>query len=223
MSMSEKMLLQNKILGVLIRDTRQTAGKTPKECADFLGVSEDQFSDYESGESPISLPELEAFAFLVNVPIERFLGQEVIDSKEETIPVEELITLRNRVIGVLLSQARMDAGVSQEACGQAIGVSEKRISAYEQGQMAIPIAELQALATILNVPVEFFLDAEHNPIAKIMSKSKAKDDLGHLPDELRSFFSDPLNADYLLTAQRLSKLPTDQLRGMAETLLEITY
>jgi transcriptional regulator with XRE-family HTH domain len=113
--------------------------------------------------------------------------------------------------------------MSQEACGEAIGVSEKRISTYEQGQMAIPIAELQALATILNVPVEFFLDAEHNPIAKIMSRSEAKDDLGHLSDELRSFFSDPLNADYLLTAQRLSKLPTDQLRGMAETLLEITY
>jgi transcriptional regulator with XRE-family HTH domain len=166
---------------------------------------------------------LEAFAFLVKVPIERFLGQEVIEPEGETIPVEELITIRNRVIGVLLSQARLDAGMSQEACGQAIGVSEGRIAAYEQGQMAMPIAELQALATILNVPAEFFLDTEHNPIIKMTSKSEVKDNLGHLSDELRSFFSDPLNADYLLTAQRLSKLPTDQLRGMAETLLEITY
>lgn len=223
MSISKKMLLQNKILGVLIRNARQTAGKTPKECAEFLGVAESQFSDYELGESPISLPELEALAFLVKVPIEHFLGHELIEAEDASLPVEELIALRNRVIGVLLRQARMDAGMSQETCGQAIGLSESRISTYEQGQIAIPIAELQALATVLNVPVEFFLDVEHNPITKMMSKSDTKDDLGHLPEQVRSFFLDPLNADYLLTAQRLSKLPTDQLRGMAETLLEITY
>lgn len=224
MSISEKILLQNKILGVLIRDARQAVGKTPKECAEYLGVAESQFSDYESGESPISLPELEALAYLVKVPIEHFLGQQTIETEEESIPVEELIPLRNRVIGVLFCQTRMDAGMSQEACGQAIGVSESRIAAYEQGQIAIPISELQALAQILNVPVEFFLDAEHNPITKMMSKSAPKDDaLAHLPEDVRSFFMDPLNADYLRTAQRLSRLPTDQLRGMAETLLEITY
>ena len=223
MSISEKLLLQNKILGVLIRDARQAAGKTPKECAEFLGVSESQFTDYEIGESPISLPELEAFAYSIHVPIEHFLGDQTIQLPEQPFPVEELVALRNRVIGVLLLQARLDAGMSKEECGQAINVSESRISAYEQGRMAIPLSELQALAAIVNVPMETFLDIEHNPISKMTHQSSETVELDHLPEDVRAFFMDPLNADYLRTAQRLSNLPTDQLRGMAETLLEITY
>ena len=223
MSISEKLLLQNRILGILIRDARQAAGKTPKECAEFLGVSESQFADYEIGESPISLPELEAFAYSVNVPIEHFLGDQMIELPEQPFPVEDLIALRSRVIGVLLLQARLDAGMSIEECSQAINVSESRISAYEQGRMAIPTSELQALAAVMSVPMETFLDAEHNPISKMMRQSSETDELDHLPEDAPTFFMDPLNADYLRTAQRLSMLPTDQLRGMAETLLEITY
>ena len=110
MSIDEKMLLQDKILGILIRDARQVAGKTQKECAAFLDMSAGMLSDIEYGERPMSLPELEALAYLLDVPVEHFLGGQLLETVEKKpFPVKELLILRSRVIGVLLRQARMAA------------------------------------------------------------------------------------------------------------------
>jgi transcriptional regulator with XRE-family HTH domain len=224
MSIDERLLLRNKILGALIRDARLAAGKTQKDCAALLGMSPSAFSDIEYGERPMALPELEAFAYLVNVPVEHFFGDELLETgDEEVVPVEELLTLRNRVIGVLLRQARLAAGMTQEECGQAINAPDSRISAYEYGQMAIPLAELEILSRTLNVRPESFLDRDHNPFSRLANQGRASEQLEHLPEDLRAFLVDPVNVDYLRTAQRLGTMPADQLRSIAETLLEITY
>ncbi len=69
MSVDERMVLRNKIIGILIRDARLAAGKIQEECAGYLGMSASRFSDIEHGARPLSLPELEAIALLVNVPV----------------------------------------------------------------------------------------------------------------------------------------------------------
>lgn len=222
--MKEELLLRNRVMGVLIRDARLTAGKTQETCANFLGMPVSRLSDIEYGERGISLPELEGFAYLVDVPLDHFLGTELLEApEEETLPVEALLPMRHKVVGVMLRQARLAAGRSQAECAEAIGVPDSRISSYEYGSMPIPLAELEALAAYLDVSLETFIDAENNPISKRMSQDRALEQLRHLPEELHAFMLDPLNADYLRTALRLSKVPADQLRGIAETLLEITY
>jgi len=224
MSIDERLLLRNKILGALIRDARLAAGKTQKDCATLLGMSSSAFSDIEYGERPITLPELEAFAYLVNVPVEHFFGDQLLEpQEEEAAPVEELLALRNRVIGVLLRQARLAAGMTQEECGEAINAPDSRISAYEYGQMAVPLAELEILARTLSVRTESFIDGEHNPFATLSRQGLVSEQLKHLPEDLRAFLVDPVNIDYLRTARRLGTMPADQLRDIAETLLEITY
>lgn len=224
MSIDERLLLRNKILGALIRDARLAAGKTQKDCATLLGMSSSAFSDIEYGERPITLPELEAFAYLVNVPVEHFFGDQLLEpQEEEAAPVEELLALRNRVIGVLLRQARLAAGMTQEECGEAINAPDSRISAYEYGQMAVPLAELEILARTLSVRTESFIDSEHNPFATLSRQGLVSEQLKHLPEDLRAFLVDPVNIDYLRTARRLGTMPADQLRDIAETLLEITY
>jgi len=224
MSIDEKMLLQDKILGILIRDARQAVGKTQKECASFLNMSAGVLSDIEYGERPISLPELEALAYLLDVPVEHFLGSQLLETDEKKLlPVKELFILRNRVIGVLLRQARMAAGMTQEECGKAIDLSGSRISAYEHGQASIPLSELGTLAEILQMPLETFLDNENNPIAKMVRQDRASEQLDHLPEEIQAFLLDPLNTDYIHTAMHLSTVPAGKLRNIAETLLEITY
>ena len=61
-----------KKLGVLVRDVRQASGESLQECAQALGVSEETFEAYELGERSPSLPELEALAYYLNVPVEHF-------------------------------------------------------------------------------------------------------------------------------------------------------
>jgi transcriptional regulator with XRE-family HTH domain len=221
MSSEERLLLRDKILGVLIRDARLAAGRSQGDCSAFLGMPIGRFSDIERGARPISLPELEAFAYLVGVPVEHFLGDQMLeDTGEKQLPMDELLILRNRIVGALLRTARLASERTQHECSRRLGVPVSRISAYEYGQTAVPLTELEVLAEFLQTPLETFLDYEYNAIQKRMRQTRALD---HLPVDVQAFVVDPLNTDYLQTSIRLSKMPAGELRGIAEALLEITY
>jgi len=231
MSMDEKLLLRNKILGIIMRDARNAGDKTQEECASFLGMSASRLSDIEHGEQPISLPELESLAFFLGLPVDHFFNNQLLeqDQTEPTVALDELLSLRHRIVGALLRQARLAANRTQQECAELVGVSDSTISAYEYGQSPISLAELEALSDFLDVPLDTFLDQEHNPLSKTVSKSEAapssEDAIGlsHFSPEIQEFLKEPLNADYVQTALSLSKMPTDQLCNIAETLLEITY
>jgi transcriptional regulator with XRE-family HTH domain len=59
--------IRRKILGTLLRQARQCAGKSLKDCADWLGISPRYVSQYEGGDREIPASELEALASYLNV------------------------------------------------------------------------------------------------------------------------------------------------------------
>ena len=44
-----------------------------------------------------------------------------------------------------------------------------------------------------------------------------------LPEEMRAFVAQPVNAMYLRVAMHLAEMPAENIRRIAEGLLEITY
>ncbi len=64
--------LQRKIVGTLLRQARQCAGKPAKDCAAALGVSTRMIGQYEKGERGIPPSELEVLACLLEVPLGYF-------------------------------------------------------------------------------------------------------------------------------------------------------
>lgn len=68
--------LRTRKLGVLILDARLATRRSVKECAEALGVSPETFTSYENGETAPSLPQLEALAYFLDLPLEHFWGNE---------------------------------------------------------------------------------------------------------------------------------------------------
>jgi transcriptional regulator with XRE-family HTH domain len=75
------MTLRAKIIGALIRDARLAAEKTIDECAGIVGVPEQDFEAYELGSRAISLPELEAIAYHLQVSLDHFWERETLVAK----------------------------------------------------------------------------------------------------------------------------------------------
>lgn len=69
----ERMWLRQKLIGVQLRQARQKAKKTQKDCAQMLKVSTRSISEYEYGRRDIPLVELEALAEYLETPIETLL------------------------------------------------------------------------------------------------------------------------------------------------------
>jgi transcriptional regulator with XRE-family HTH domain len=219
----ESIALQNRIIGILLRDARVRAGRTKRECANWLGVSVSTITAYEEGRKPVSLPELEALAFFLNVPVQHFWDYNApLLSEEPSPPMQEVLDLRHRVIGALLQQARNEAGKSRKDLAQLLGCSVRRIVAYEHGEQPIPLVELGMLAKALNRPIEYFLDSS-GPIGKWEAEQRAFRMFRQLPPEIQEFVSRPINRSYLEVAMKLAEMPAGALRQIAEGLLEITY
>lgn len=64
--------IQRKLQGVLLRQARELAGKTQKDCAAVLGISPRQVSQYEWGEQEIPAAELQVLAPHLGVEVTYF-------------------------------------------------------------------------------------------------------------------------------------------------------
>lgn len=81
-----------------------------------------------------------------------------------TAPVApKLATDADRSIGSRIAALRAAQGLSQTALGAALGVSFQQVQKYEKGRNRIGAGRLQAIADVLNVPVETFFGRQPGP------------------------------------------------------------
>jgi transcriptional regulator with XRE-family HTH domain len=216
--------LRTKKLGVLIRDVRLAARRNLDECAKAIGVTKGVFRAYEEGRRAPSLPELEILVYYLKLPIDHFWGKASISTGEtatEPLDLPRLVELRQRMIGALLRQERNSASISIKALSLETGMSAARIKAYELGQRAIPVPELEALLTALGGHIENFFD-HSGPVGEWITDQKFMEQFLDLPKELQAFVCQPVNRPYIELAMKLSSMQTDKLRSVAEGLLDIT-
>jgi transcriptional regulator with XRE-family HTH domain len=216
--------LRGKKLGVLLRSARLHLGKSVEFCAQAIGVPAEQYLAFELGEQCPSLPEIEVLAFALGLPLDYFWGaislSEDQDGKNK-FNVNQLLALRQRMVGVFLRKTRSEAQLSLDALAEKSGVSAEKIAAYESGVLPIPLPELEALAMGLNTSIRKFQD-KSSQVGKWLSQQRHITGFADLSPELQAFVAKPINQPYLELAVRLSEMSVERLRGVAEGLLEIT-
>jgi transcriptional regulator with XRE-family HTH domain len=212
--------IRSKMIGVLLRAARLRSGKTVKQCAEWLGCSAHIFSQYEYGRRPVSLPELELLARLFRVPVRHLYDDTVavLGVPSAKSPPQQILRIRHKEIGVLLREARSRAGMTQKQCAEILSTSTDTVSKYEHGSKAVPFAHLELLAEFLGIPVSNFRDRGLE--AECGSQLLPPDEVwGNLPPEIKRFICEADSLPYLEMALRLSELPADSLRHLAEAML----
>ena len=220
--MSELNPERAKMLGELVKNAREHFGRTKKESAAVLGIKPGEYKKIETGEYPVSLPQLEAIALFLNIPMGYFWGSEPLRAEAE-INFDSVITLRHRVIGVLLSQQRLRSRQSLADLAGALDIEEDLLKSYEMGEEPIPYLHLEQICRQLDVSVNYFLDDVHGPLGRHEARQKLERQFQRMSPDMQAFLINPVNVSYLDTAKKLSEMDVDQLRQVAESLLEITY
>ncbi len=216
-------IIRAKKLGVLIRDARIKAGKDVEECAEAVGISVEEFAGMEFGERPPTLPEIEILAYYLEVPLNHFWGNEIIktNGSEKIFDPAEIKQLRQSVIGSLIRKARIEAVLSEQELAERAGITASDLQAYEHGEVAIPLPELEAIARVLNNSMANFEDQD-SQVGFWFQEQRNMREFLTLPRELQEFVGKPVNRPYLDLAIKLSEMKVERLRALAEGLLEIT-
>jgi transcriptional regulator with XRE-family HTH domain len=221
----QMMQLRLRKLGLLIFDARNSARRSVPECADVIGVSNEEFQAFEKGENAPSLPEMENLAFFLEIPIEHFWGGESLTARikpENVQQKEQLRKIRDRLIGASLRAARTSLNFSAKELSLATLIPEEKINEYELGSCPVPLPELEILAKALEIRVEDLID-QRGPMGKWRTEKIETARFFELEPGLRQFICTPVNLPYLNLAVRLSQLSVEKLRKIAESILEITF
>jgi transcriptional regulator with XRE-family HTH domain len=225
MSIDKATVLRIKKLAVLIRDARTSAGRDQAACAEAMGISHEEFAAVEAGELAPTLPQLEALAYYLNMPLSHFWGNQVVQSREQPSQKaekrEKLQALRQRIIGVKIRQKRQEDGLELSDVAERTGLAEAQLVTYESGEQPIPLTELEKIAIALGATIQEFFDG-HGPVGAWMREHSSLERLLEMPEELQEFVIKPFNRPYLEIAKTLSEMDVKRLRAVAEGLLDIT-
>lgn len=214
--------LRTKMLGAILREVRLQAGKSIRESAELIGVGASTFSSYEHGRKGIPLPELEIFAYANDVPIDVFWTGEIGDvTHDPAFDAQRSVSIRQRLIGVRLRMLRQELGRSIKDFANAIEFPPSRVSAYERGERAIPLPELEIMAESLGEPIEDFIESE-GPIGNWIQSRQAYENITELPIEVQKFVADPGNLQYLKVAMALSDISAERLHELRQALRDLT-
>ncbi|NPV84762.1 MAG: transcriptional regulator [Anaerolineae bacterium] len=217
--------LRSKKLGVLLFDARQYAQKSIEECAKAIGVSPDQYQQYENGEAAPSLPEIEAIAYHLKIPLSHFWGHQSISETEtasKDFDIPRLKHLRNRIIGAMLRSEREARSLSIDDLSARVHLPTDKLAQYEEGSTSIPLPELELLIKALDKSIQPFLD-QKSFIGLWQKRQKMLNTLEEFPEEMQDFLCQPVNQPYIELAMRLNSFSADKLRSIAESILQITY
>ena len=214
----------SKKMGVLLKVVRTQRGESKKDCGEIIGVSSRMITKYESGEKSPSLPELEVLAYYLDIPLENFwedIAPDPQDRMEAITNLQNRLQLRNLKIGAAIKKFRQEADMSMKEVAEKLDITTYRLKSYENGSFPVPAAELNALARLYDHRLnDLVVDA--GPIADWVHGKIVSDSFIDLPRDLQDFVIKPVNRPYLELAVRLSKMDVDQMRDVAERLLDIT-
>lgn len=219
----ESYRLRGKMLGVLIRDARLNAARTIEDCARLLRVTPEVIESWEYGDAVPDLPQLELLAYYLDVHISHFWGTQTIENdRTKKIDAQtEYMALRHRMIGALLRQAREEAGLTVAEVAEKSHMDVEQIELYEVGDVPIPMNALPILSNAVNKNMSYFLESS-SYIGDLLNLREEWRQFLELDEETREFAANPLNIGFIKIAMTFAKMPTDELRKVAEGLLEIT-
>lgn len=217
--------IRARILGVLLHDARRANNQSEANVAAELGVSESEVRNWEYGQQSPSLPQLEMIAYFLDVPVSQFWNDKTLGTQESkrSLPVakEQYSELRNRMIGLRLAMARKEEQLSQEELANSVGLTPEQIADYEFGRQSIPFPELTSLSSAVRQSMSYFLE-DTGRIGNWLQLQEEYRRFSQLPDEVRAFVAQPLSQPFIEIAMRLSNLPLQELRTVAEKILDIT-
>lgn len=134
----------------------------------------------------------------------------MIENKKKPNPIDIHVGSRVRLRRNML-------GVSQEKLGESLGITFQQVQKYEKGTNRVGASRLQAISTILNVPVSFFFeDAPGGPAGSAGGLAEASS-TSFVVDFLSSAEGLQLNRAFAkITDARVRRKIVDLVKALAD-------
>jgi transcriptional regulator with XRE-family HTH domain len=214
-TMQQRLELRNRIIGAMIMQTRSRRNLSRDDLAILTDLSLEEVAAYELGQISLPVTDLEEITRILQIDIADWIDSYAIPSREMVFKPMRLET----------------TSTPQEPEAQQVPTAAPLPEPEKSNAQPVQTQQLMAAAAIVEKQSQPTV-SESAPVQDQKAPTDAKalttDEIGflldnNLPKELVDFISNPINKQYLILASNLSHMPADQLRRIAESLLEITF
>ena len=119
--------------------------------------------------------------------------KKMIENKKKPNPIDVHVGARVRLRRNML-------GMSQEKLGESLGITFQQIQKYEKGANRVGASGLQAIATVLNVPVSFFFEDAPGESGEVIRGLSEESSTAYVVDFLNSAEGLQLNRAFVKIA-----------------------
>lgn len=213
-TMRQRLELRNRILGAMIMQARTRRNFSRDDLSMATGLTIEQISDYELGQAAIPVTDLEDITKMLQIDINDW-----IDSY--AIPTRDIIFKPFKIPEAPHIQAAqaVEEKLTAHAETSVATIPEPEVTPVPS--IPSPAQHVDAAPTGESGAIEKRAEPISPPQMAAMDLKLETDEM--LTPELVDFINNPVNRQYLLLASNLSHMPADQLRKIAESLLEITF
>jgi len=206
-----------------LKNAREFRGITVKDCCCLLGIPTNRLQNYENGKYIPSLAELEALSYIYSVPLTALFNPKEfpeIFKVPDADQLQQLLQIRKRIISTILQIAFEKTGKSLKVISKMAGLSAAKYKHFLDGEVDIPINDLQRIAKGLDVDLNTLLDSE-SQIGQWQEFQKKKIAFAKLPDIARSFLTQKENWPYMDVVEKMKRLEPHKLEILAESFREL--
>jgi transcriptional regulator with XRE-family HTH domain len=206
-----------------IKSSRKLQDRSKKDCANILGLSADTYHSIETGETPITLPQLELLSIFLNINLSDLLQTEPPQPIYITVFNEEIrphyLTLRDKMIRAMLSLELNNHSLLLEEVSQAIHIPMDDLQAYFSGEEPIPVDDLFQISDYLGLSI----DKLYEPIGLFEAQQVPPSvKASWQPEFTNEDIQEPLPEEdpYKNLLKAFQKLPIADQAQIAKTILE---
>jgi transcriptional regulator with XRE-family HTH domain len=244
-TMRQRLELRNRILGAMIMQARLRRNFSRDDLSMATSLSLEQIIEYELGQVPIPVTDLEDITRMLQIDVADWIDSYAIPTRDMTFRPYRITDIHQTSAGGEKPQPESIAEQAETIKPEEEGFEEKpsELPAEELvlepvvSQLEEPVNEATVPESIQEpVPTEpqpVLSQPREKPATEPAPEQSVEQQISskdidflleqNLPPELVNFISNPINKQYLLLANNLSRMPADQLRRIAESLLEITF
>lgn len=206
-----------------LRKSREFRGITVKDCSKLLGIPNNKLQNYEKGKYLPSLAELEALSYVYSVPLAALFNPgeyPEIFKIPDANQLQQLLQIRKRIISTTLQIAFERKGKSLQEISKIAGLSVAKLKRFLDGEIEIPINDLQRITSGLDLDLNTLMDSE-SQIGKWQDFQKKKIAFAKLPETTRSFLTEKANWPFVDVVEKMKKLDPNKLESLAESFREL--
>lgn len=206
-----------------IRKIRRLKQRSIHDCASILNISNEHYLQFEDGNAPLSLPELELLAIYFNIPVRLFFEDKPPDTEPFAVLEEDIRgkykRLRQKMILAQLEIEIEKENMTLEDLHEATNIPLDALQSYKNGNLSIPVQLLLQIIEALELEENAFYNQDWWPIS---AAGNTQDQQTHWQPEFPQDDTSPseqANDPYQDLIRALKKIPKAEQAQIAKILL----